>query len=210
MLDLFRSAVVPSAALHHRLRIINPKKLEKAEEEIQARPRRKEQIEKRVFKEAVLEPLGKAESLRLDHIKISGKPVHLREGALLETKGSRVRIKRSFTQGRYDGLRLPIEAGDYSVTEFEEGAWHVKHAYYSRDGRLKGEYYNINTPVELYPFGGRYLDLEIDVVRRAGEQPLLVDREDLAALARNGKISPRLEERALQVADGLVEELKES
>jgi len=60
-------------------------------------------------------------------------------------------------------------------------------------GKLKGEYYNINTPVELYPYGARYIDLEIDVVRRAGEPPFIVDREDLAILLKEGKISQQME-----------------
>jgi len=129
---------------------------------------------------------------------------------LLEAKGNQILVKRSFSQGRYDGLDLPIEEGDYSLTEVQEGAWYVKHAYYSKGGRLKGEYYNINTPVELYPYGARYLDLEIDVVRRVGGKPSIVDREDLALLAKDGGIGAGLEKKALEVAEGLLEKLKKN
>ena len=95
-------------------------------------------------------------------------------------------VKRSFSQGRYDGLNLPIEEGDYGITEVREGSWCVKHSYYSKGGRLRGDYCNINTPLELYPDGARYL--EVDVVRKVGEKPVIVDRKDLAVLARDGSI----------------------
>ncbi len=98
-------------------------------------------------------------------------------------------------------------AGDYGLTEAREGAWYVKNTYFSKEGKLKGEYYNVNTPVELYPFGARYIDLEIDVVRRAGERAFIVDREKLDLLAKEGKISRQLAEKAVEVADLLVDKM---
>jgi len=133
--------------------------------------------------------------------------VRPREGVLLEAVGNRILLKRSFSQGRYDGLDLPIEGGDYGLTEAREGSWHVKNAYFSKEGKLKGEYYNVNTPVELYPFGARYIDLEIDVVRRAGERAFIVDREKVELLEKEGKISQRLEKKAIEVASHLVEKM---
>jgi len=203
-LDLIRSSVVPSLHRHHRLRILHPKKLEKAEKQLGKQPQLKEDLERTLFQEVILTPLSKAGAVKLEHIKVAGKPVRPREGILLGAKGNQIMVKRSFSQGRYDGLDLPIEEGDYSLTEAEEGAWYVKHAYYSKEGRLKGEYYNINTPVELYPYGARYLDLEIDVVRRVGERSFIVDREDLAVLAKDGSIGAGLEKKALEVAQNLL------
>ena len=205
-LDLIRSSVVPSLHRHHRLRILHPKKLEKAEKQLGKQPQLKEDLERTLFQEVILTPLSKAGAVKLEHIKVAGKPVRPREGILLGAKGNQIMVKRSFSQGRYDGLDLPIEEGDYSLTEAEEGAWYVKHAYYSKEGRLKGEYYNINTPVELYPYGARYLDLEIDVVRRVGERSFIVDREDLAVLAKDGSIGAGLEKKALEVAQSLLKD----
>ena len=206
-LDLIRSSVIPSLTRHHRLRIIHPKKLEKAEKQLGKQPQLRKKLDRTLFQEAILIPLSKAGVVRLEHIKVSGKPVRPREGILLEAKRNQILVKRSFSQGRYDGLDLPIEEGDYGITEVQEGAWHVKHAYYSKEGRLKGEYYNINTPVELYPYGARYLDLEVDVVRRVGGKPSIVDREDLALLAKDGGIGVGLEKKALEVAESLLERL---
>jgi hypothetical protein len=203
-LDALRSSVIPTLALHHRLRIVQPGILEKAEERLVERPKLKKALEREVFQEAILYPLSKAEGVRVEHLKIRDKPVRPREGILWEAKETRVLVKRSFSRGRYDGLDLPIEEGDYGLTEVRERSWHVKHSYFSKAGKLKGEYYNINTPVELYPYGARYIDLEIDVVRRAGESPFIVDREDLAILVKEGKISQQMGKKALQTAGALL------
>jgi hypothetical protein len=206
-LDSVRSSVAPTLAHHHRMRLLQPRKLEKAEKQLGKQPRFREDLERTLFREVILIPLRKTETLRLEHIKISGKPVRPREGVLLKARGDRILVKRTFSGGRYDGLDLPIEEGDYGITELEEGGWQVKHAYYSQEGRLKGEYFNINTPVELYPYGARYLDLEIDVVRRFQERAFLTDREDLALLVKEGFIGAELEKKALEVAGGLLEKL---
>jgi hypothetical protein len=207
-LDGLRASVVPTLARHHRLRILHPRILERAESQLGKHAKSKSKMEKALFLEAILLPLSKADGVRLEHIKIKGKPVRPREGIVVEHKESRMVIKRSFSQGRYDGLNLPIEGGDYGLTEVQEGAWRLRHSYFSNDGKLKGEYYNINTPLELYPYGARYIDLEIDVVRRAGESPSIVDREDLALLVKEGKISRLLEKKALEEAEQTVREIK--
>jgi hypothetical protein len=191
-------------ANYHRLRIFQPKGVERAENECREDPGRKDRQPKDLFNEMVLVPLKKAGFVRLEHVKASGKSIRPREGILVESQGEKFIIKRSFSQGRYDGLDLPIEEGDYGLTELQEGSWWVRHAYYSRKGELKGEYFNINTPVELYPFGARYVDLEIDVIRRRGEKPVISDREGLTVLVKNGIITSRLEKKAIETAESLV------
>jgi hypothetical protein len=207
-LDGLRASVVPTLARHHRLRISHPKILEREENQLGKRPELKSKLEKTLFRKAIFLPLSKAEGIRLEHIKIEGKPVRPREGVLVGGKGTRVVIKRSFSQGRYDGLNLPIEGGDYGLTEVEEGAWHLRHTYFSKDGKPKGEYYNINTPIELYAYGARYIDLEIDVVRRVGESPRIVDREDLSLLVKEGKVSRMLGKKAMEEAEKIAAEMK--
>jgi len=207
-LDEIRCSVMPTLTRHHRLRIIHPKKLERAEKELSESPGRKRELEKAIFLEAILFPMKKSGWVRLEHIKPLGKPIRPREGVLLEADEREVLIKRFFSQGRYDGLGLPIEEGDYSITKVQEGAWYVKHAYYSAAGKPKGEYYNINTPVELYPYGARYVDLEIDVIRRREGGPFLVDRDALAILTKAGRIGPGLEKKAMGVAEELIKGLK--
>jgi predicted RNA-binding protein associated with RNAse of E/G family len=75
---------------------------------------------------------------------------------------------------------------------------------FQTDGRLIGEYFNVNTPVEVYPYGARYLDLEVDVVRRTGEEPRVLDEEKLAYQTKQGSVSPSLARKAMQVVDEIM------
>jgi probable ribonuclease FAU-1 len=206
-LDAIRSTIVPSLKNHHRLKILHEKKLSRFEEELLKNPGIKESLENDLFAEWILAPLQKAGLVRLEHIKASGKAIRPREGILVESQEEKLILKRSFSQGRYDGLNIPIEEGDYGLTEVREGAGYVKHAYFSKQGKLKGEYFSINTPVELYPFGARYIDLEIDVICRPGEKPVISDREELAVLVKKGVISTPLERKAVETAEDLIRKM---
>ncbi len=203
-LDEARSRVTPTVMRHHRLRVVDSRAVEDAEAGLEEHPEEKGSIEGRLYLEMVLLPLEKTPVVRLEHIRPSGKPMRPREGVLMSVGDHKIIFKRTFSSGHYDGLDIPIQSGDYSLTEIEEDAWYVKHAYFSKSGKLRGEYYNINTPVEIYPYGARYLDLEVDVIRRAGEEPFIIDREKLALLTRRGCISPALEQRAMGVVDDLI------
>jgi hypothetical protein len=208
ILDQARQAVTPTLRNHHRFRIIASKSLEQAELTLMMHPDRRDSLEGDLFRHEILLPLEKDGLAKVEHIRPSGKPMRPREGVLAKTDPRGFVFRRSFSKGRYDGLDLSIQEGDYGLTEIREGAWHVKHAYYNKDNRLIGEYFNINSPVELYPYGARYLDLEVDVVCRAGEKPFLIDREKLALLSRTGCISNDLEKKALAVAEDLLRTLE--
>ncbi len=49
------------------------------------------------------------------------------------------------------------------------------------------------------------MDLEVDVIKRVGKRPFMVDREGLALLAARRTIGRALENKALEVAKGLQE-----
>ncbi len=203
-LDRIRSDVLPTLRNHHKLKIINSKLLESAEAEFARSPECGDDLEKRLLRQAILEPLVKEGLVRLEHIRASGRPMRPREGTLQSVGESRIVFKRNFTKGRYDGLDLPIHEGDYCLTELREGEWYVKHSYFSKDRLLIGEYFNINTPTEFYPFGARYVDLEVDVIRRAGEDAFAIDREKLDMLVRKGSIGKGLREKAILVAERML------
>jgi hypothetical protein len=206
-LDRIRSGVLPTLRNHHRLRIINPNLLESAEAEFARRPEHGGELEKRLLKEAILNPLIKEGMVRLEHIRASGRPMRPREGTLQALGENRILFKRYFSKGRYDGLDLPIRDGDYCLSEIRQGEWYVRHSYFSKEHVRIGEYFNINTPTELYPFGARYVDLEVDVIRRAGESAFAIDREKLDVLARRGCIGTGLQERAIAVAERMLRSL---
>jgi hypothetical protein len=204
ILDQIRLNVMPTLTKHHRFRIIASKALERAEHTLLRNPERRQSLEDELFRDEILIPLQSAGLARLEHIRPSGRPMRPREGTVINVDVHGLTFRRSFSKGRYDGLDVPIQEGDYGLSEIQEGAWYVKHSYYTREHRLIGEYFNVNTPVELYPYGARYLDLEVDVVYRTGEKPFLIDREKLALLCRNGGISGELERKALAVAEDLL------
>lgn len=205
-LDRLRVYVTPTVEHHHRFKIIDARSLEHMEEELGRRPEQREILSRRLFSELILTPLQKSGIVRLEHVRPSGKPMRPREGVLVEVREEMIVFRRSFSSGRYDGLDIPIEPGDFGLTEIRDGSWYIRHSYFRKDGRLLGEYYNINTPVELYPYGARYLDLEVDVIRRNGEPPFVTDREKLALLAREGIIGSSLQTKAIFVSEQILRE----
>jgi len=207
-LDQARSNVCSTLARHHRLRVINSHKLDVFEDSLAKHPEKRGLLEQQSFREMIMLPLEKVGVFKLEHIRAAGRRIRPREGIIVDAGEHHVIFKRSFSAGRYDGLDLPIEKGDYGLTEIQEGAWSVRHSYFSKGKTLKGEYYNINTAVELYPYGARYLDLEVDIVRRAGEQPIMIDREKLAILVHEGRISKTLETKAMEAAEELMKSLR--
>jgi hypothetical protein len=207
-LDSLRDEVIPTLEKHHRFRTFDSNGLERAEEDVRRRPLDRVDLEERLFEVEVLNPLKKSGAARVEHVKARGRPIPPRNGAVHELHRTTLIMRRIFFKGRYDGLDLPIECGDYGFTEIQEGSWVVKHSYFSHDGKLKGEYYNVNTPVELYPYGARYVDLEVDVVRRAGEKPKMVDAGQLELLCGEGLIRNELKRAALNVAQSLMERLR--
>ncbi|GAI07944.1 unnamed protein product, partial [marine sediment metagenome] len=106
--------------------------------------------------------------VRIEHVKPEGQLIQLTPGKIrdFEPNSTKVVIKREgLRTGRYDGLGIIKEEGDYAITETQQGSWVVIHSYYSMTDELKGQFYNINTPVEFYPDRIRYVDLHIDVIR---------------------------------------------
>lgn len=206
-LDEIRGRIVPTVKNHHRLKMINAEMLEAAESELAKKPGNRAELEQELVKGAIWLPLEKEGVVRVEHVRSSGKLMRPREGAIQTINGNRLVFRRSFSRGRYDGLDLLIRKGDYGLTEIREGVWYLKHNYFSRERLLIGEYYNINTPVELYPYGARYVDLEVDVVRRAGEQAFMIDREKLELLTGKGCIGKELASKALLMAEQILRSL---
>jgi len=227
-LDAMRAEVVPTVKNHHRLKIISSSWVELVENQIQRFPSRKAELEKKLREDILLGPMKQGGFIGLIHVHPEGKEISLRGGRILSLENRRLVIRREFSgntsqhshhshggqyggqygqrsqYGRYDGLDLPIEEGDYGITEIIENKWFLKHTYYSREGSVKGTYWNINTPIEFYPDHIRYLDLHIDLVQRSGLPPRLIDQEKLELAVANGLINPDLAFRACDVADSLL------
>ena len=207
-LDELRGQVLPTMKSHHRLRMIASDFLDLTERQIERTPHKQEELEKEFTERFVYLPLKKHGVIQFEHVKPEGEILTLREGEIIYLEEGTLIIRRQFHQGRYDGLDLPIEPGDYGFTDVVPGGWFLHHRYFARGGTLKGEYFNVNTPIELYPDRIRYVDLHVDVVKKGEHAPRVIDQKELEAITCKGLISPRLQEKAMHVSRRLVEKLR--
>jgi len=196
-LDEVRKSVAPTIDGHHRFKACGGKvsmALEMAERLLEKNY--SESNVKDLFRQTV-EPeyptLGSF--IGIEHVKLDGKVLHLGRALVedLDYGESVIRFRRNFRrEGIYDGLGTRKEAGDYAVTEAEIGGWHFKTMYFSKEGRSKGTYINLNTPIELYPYSIRYVDLEVDVCVRPDGGIQKLDEEKLEIALKDGLITERL------------------
>ena len=135
--------------------------------------------------------------IAIEHVKLDGKVFHLGE-ALIESfdnNNSVIEFSRVFRrEGLYDGLKTRKEPGDTAMTKAKVGEWYFKTQYFSKGGKSKGTYVNLNTPIELYPHGVRYVDLEIDVCVWSDGKTEILDEEKLENAVREGLVPQKLNE----------------
>ncbi|RLF05646.1 MAG: hypothetical protein DRK00_03860 [Thermoprotei archaeon] len=110
--------------------------------------------------------------------------------------------------GTYDGLGLPKEEGDRAVSLVTPFSHVLPHLYFDREGKLKGVYVNVNTPIEPCPPSSVwYIDVYVDVVWTQEGGVKIVDINKLRGAGERGVLSPaavkKFEELAAQVADKL-------
>lgn len=207
-LDELRSQVVATIKDHHRLKTIAPEKVNEVEAELARCPEKLEELSS-MLKSQLIQGLHKPGApIFIDHVKLNGMVIRLSGGKIISVGKGALSIERRMRGGsKYDGLEEPKEEGDYAITECTEGSWILKHSYFSRDGELKGEFYNINTPIELYPDKVRYVDLEVDVVRKPGEKPRVIDSDKLEEALNEGYVSEKLANEAIARARELAGKL---
>jgi Ribonuclease G/E len=209
--DDIRGSVVSTIRKHHLL---------KSDEDVYAFSvdLAEELLQSGVDEETLLEGLRKAMSkhglsvgalMRIEHTKLDGRTRLLTPGRITEIAGDGRIIMRRFFRGGgvYDGLDVGKEDGDYALTEVREGSWFLRSSYYSKAGILKGEYYSINTPIEVLPGLVRYVDLEVDVVRWPDGRVRVIDLEKLKEAYEGDVVSKWLFDQATERAEGLKEEL---
>ena len=211
-LDRFRDEVVPTARDHHKLKILAPNYVDLMERQLSSFPERRHRIEDMLRRSLVFNYFHKGREVRIEHIRLEGDVISLTRGQVMDfdPENALIKLRRQskvFRGGLYDSLGIAKEEGDYAITEGREHDWVTKHTYYSRDDRLKGEFFNINTPIELYPGTIRYIDLHVDVVRWPDGRSKIVDKEKLQASLRGGYLSKRLADKAMSIAEELMAKL---
>jgi len=198
-LDNLRGMVTPTIDGHHYYKACGGRissLLDMAERmlEIGSPPNEVENL----FKETIRSEYPDVGSMVLiEHVKIDGRVLHLGDAQIIEfdEETNLIMLNRVFTKaGIYDGLRTRKEPGDYAITDLKVGEWIFQTKYFSKDGRYKGTYINLNTPIELYPQRIRYIDLEVDVCLWPDGKVETVDLDELEKKISQGYISKRLGE----------------
>jgi len=161
--------------------------------------------------EAVTRQFGPTEGDRvaIDHGKPAGHCIRLGRGAVVDyDPAGSIEVEREMrSSGTYDGLGVARERGDIATTTFKEGRWWYPTVYRSSEGDLRGTYVNVCTPVEIFPTSVRYVDLHVDVIKRADGTVERVDDDELDAAVADGTIPERLTAKARSVADALEQAL---
>lgn len=204
-LDFIRNNILPTAHNHHKLKSSGKEYSLAVDlfERILQRYSIEEKLDELLWG---LNPWKVGDSVLLEHIKPNGEKLHLGRAVVQQFNYPYVIMERRMhTYGVYDGLGARKEKGDRVVTRMKEGEWVFLHEYYSPDGEPKGRYFNVTTPVEFYPFKARYIDLEVDVVEAELEEKRIIDTDKLEQRVREGLISERLQDKALEVAQSVLE-----
>ena len=142
--------------------------------------------------------------IKITHIKPDGKRLVLGPGKVVWRGEGKVRIMRRIMGfGTYDGLGIEKAPGDYAITEISRFQPWMKTSYYSMSGELKGCYYNISTPISIYPDHIHYFDLEVDVVVKPNSKPEIIDAEPLEKAIQENRITEELKKEALKIAEEL-------
>ncbi|MWV63438.1 DUF402 domain-containing protein [Halorubrum sp. JWXQ-INN 858] len=148
---------------------------------------------------------AEGDTLRLEHGKPDGRLITLGEGEVTAADDDGgVTVRRSMSPGgRYDALDVPREGGDVAVTKLKEGRWWYPTTYRDASGSVKGTYVNVCTPVEVFPDAARYVDLHVDVIKRADGTVERVDDEVLDGSVAAGDTPEPVAEKARSVASAL-------
>jgi len=206
-LDELRSEVTPTLIGHHHLKTIASDKVKGAEIILGLHPEKRSELSLKLKNELIYDNYKIGKTIFIEHVKLDGRILNLSEGKILSFKDNTLILKRLIKgEGIYDGINERKEEGDYVITEAKEESWILKHSYFSRNGELKGELYNINTPIEFYPDKIRYIDLEVDVPNKGSAK--IIDAEKLEEALEEGFINKELTEKALKTAKELIYKFK--
>ncbi|MBD3211708.1 MAG: DUF402 domain-containing protein [Candidatus Lokiarchaeota archaeon] len=212
-LDEIRKEVINTISHHHTIKSLSGRKdtikpyningtdlLDYTEDMIEdIRKSERKRIEA-FYLEKYFERIQNGKWMNIDHRKLTGENIHLRGGRIesfIKKTDSplEVKLRREFKSGgTYDGLDLPIETGDYALSIYREGQWYYINEYYSDEGKLKGKYININTPLEISNRIINYIDLEVDIVENERGERKIIDLDDFEQLFESEFISKRLYE----------------
>ncbi|MEM2102935.1 MAG: ribonuclease E/G [Candidatus Bathyarchaeia archaeon] len=194
-LDAVRAKVCSTLPLHHYYKVCGGKiasNLEMAEALLE-KGKPKDEVEALFKQQVEAEFPFTGATIEIEHVKTSGLVFYLGKASVELLDDNVVCLRRIFSkEGIYDGLDVKKEVGDVAITRAKLGEWYFQTKYFSKDGKYKGCYVNLNTPIELYPHCVRYVDLEVDVCVLPGGVIKIVDEAKLEKAVNKGYVSEKL------------------
>lgn len=204
-LDNLRSSMTPTVDNHHAYKSMG----ESYSLAVDVVEKLMDKVDKEVVDSALRDAIfSKLDTFfySIEHVKADGQVAHLK-GIVQKLEDNHIVLRRRMIpSGRYDGLNVEIEEGDYAITEMSKGEWYYFNSYFSHTDTPKGQLININTPLEFFPGKVRYIDLDIDVIVRPNGRTELVNETNLIDLVSEGYIDKKLYEKALSIADDAVKD----
>ncbi|MEM2136817.1 MAG: DUF402 domain-containing protein [Candidatus Methanomethylicia archaeon] len=203
-LDTIRSSVTPTINLHHYFKILGGEYSRMVDEAESI-------VTKGLAANSILDDLNCLKNTfmnrvnLLEHVKLNGKVIFLRNIESIEFHGDKlVIVRRVKKPGVYDGLNVDKNVGDKIVMDIGLNDWYYISRYYSLDNKFLGAYININTPIEVYGDRLRYVDLDVDICIKPNGEIRVLDMDLLEKALRLNVISEGL----FKFVHGLVEEIK--
>lgn len=149
---------------------------------------------------------GGAKRARFVHEKPDGSVIEIRGDIVSISKDGLLRVSRIIrSPGVYDGLGVEKEAGDVAVSVTSVFSPIIVHKYMDREGRVKGYYVNVSTPLEVFrelaEVTAWYIDLEVDVVVKGDGGVAVRDADELKRLVSAGIVPNHVAAWAFKVVD---------
>ena len=213
-MDLLRSKIVYTLNNHHFYRSLGEytsNQLDMLEKLIETKSLTEEESTN-FIKNYYLDKLRLSNNLKLIHIKPNGKVITLGSPTIEEFSSTHLILKRIVkSDGIYDGLNIPKNINDIILTKIDFSDLNfIKHQYFDKNYVLKGDYWNINAPVECGIDFIRYIDLILDIVHLPGKKPVIIDQEELDNFVRQKIISEELNNEIYKIADKILRIIENS
>jgi len=143
---------------------------------------------------------------RFVHEKPDGSVVEIRGDVVSIGKDGLLKVSRTIrSPGVYNGLGVEKEAGDVAISLTGVFSPIIVHKYMNREGRVKGYYVNVNTPLEVSrevaEVTAWYIDLEVDVVVKSDGVVAVRDADELRRLVSAGIVPSHVAAWAFKVVE---------
>ena len=212
-LDLLRKSVTPTVLGHHYMRSLGHETavLVKFAERLVMRGFDWEDIGMEMLRSYVSNEFNIGSFVTIYHYLPDGSYKELTPGKVVELGLDDMTITLHRTirgeGGFYDGIQARKEAGDYAISRYKLGEMFSETRYYSAEGKLKGVYVNISTPIEFGRRAITYVDLRVDVVKTLDGKVLILDLEELELDVEKGRVPQETAVSALRLAEQIKEKL---